>query len=191
MVKLLFVTLLSIQTAGGVVASSTAPNPARPEMALDFLLGRWRTVGGVPNPDGGYTRDAGLMIGERAFDGGTTPSVLVRTVQDGSESGDDPFGLDYFESLYLYAYHATSKTWRGVSHNTLGDRKWRDVTIGDGTMSFIQTGELFREATGEVRFHYYAITADHFEVRVDHRANPSSKWTEGTYRMTADRIEEK
>lgn len=167
---------------------ASAPDPANLESALDFLMGRWRTVGGIPKPDGTYTKSAGLLIGERVFDGGSTPNVLVRTVQDRSEPGDDPFGLDYFESVDIYVFHSKSETWRGISHNTLGNRKWRDVTIGDGTMSFIQTGELFEGAQGEVRFVYYEITEDHFEMRVDHRPTPDSEWTEGTYRMSADRI---
>jgi len=171
--------------------TTQAPDPAHVESALDFFLGQWRTVGGVPKPDGSHTQDVGMLIGERAFRGGSTPNVLVRTVQDRTEPGDNPFELDYFESVDLYVYHAESGSWRGISHNTLGNRKWRDVTIGDGTMSFIQTGELFGDAKGEVRFYYYDITADHFEMRVDHRPTPDSEWTEGTFRMSADRIHAK
>ena len=186
MSKLLWVVLLTVQAGG----SAPAPDPHHPETALDFFIGRWRTVGGVPKPEGGYTRDTAVLIGEarlpRRFRHRTCWCGAFKTAP--TKKGTNPFGLDYFESVDLYVYHAASGRWRGISHNTLGNRKWRDVTIGDGTMSFVQTGELFQNAEGEVRFHYYDITVDHFEMRVDHRATEDAEWTLGTYRMSADRI---
>jgi hypothetical protein len=171
-------------------ASSAQPDPAQPETALDFFLGTWRTVGGVPRDDGSYTQSTGILIGERAFRGGTTPNVMVRamTIPD-SQPNDSPFDIRYFEDITIYSYHTESGLWRGVTHNTLANRKWRDVTVSDGAMSFIQSGEQFQTVApeGQIRFTYNNITDDRFEMRVDYMPPGEREWIEGTYRMTAYR----
>ncbi|WP_297734913.1 hypothetical protein [uncultured Maricaulis sp.] len=157
--------------------------------ALDFFLGVWRTEGGIPLEDGSWSRNSGVLTGERAFRGSDTPSVMVRTqsVPDSADTGS-PFDIRYFEDITLYVLEPSSGEWRGISHNTLGNRKWRDVTISEGSVSFIQRGELFQVDQGEVRFTYSNITADRFEMRVDYRPDTESDWQIGTYRMTATRI---
>lgn len=171
-------------------AAPAQPDPEHPEAAMDFFLGTWRTVGGIPTEDGSYTQSTGVLIGERAFRGGSTPNVMLRgmTIPD-NQANDDPFGIDYFEDITIYAYHAESGLWRGVTHNTLGNRKWRDVTLTDGEMTFMQSGEQFRTVApqGQIRFTYFNITADRFEMRVDYMPPDENTWIEGTYSMTAYR----
>ena len=165
-----------------------APSPDSPESAFDFMRGSFLTFGGVALEDGSYESNQGLLTGEDAFIGGDTPSLLVRTMSlPGDNAGNNAFGIMYFEDLTLYAFHAESGQWRGISHNTLGNRKWRDVTVSDGEVSFIQTGELFRGTQGEVRFTYHDISDAGFSMRIDYRAPDTEDWIMGTYRMTAQR----
>lgn len=174
---------------GAPARGEPQPGTEDPAHALDFFLGVWRTTGGIPTEDGSYTRNSGVLVGEPAFRGGDTPAVMVRThSMPAEDEAASPFGIRYFEDISLYVFHGESGLWRGITHNTLGNRKWRDLTIGDGEVSFIQRGELFQTDSGEVRFTYFNIEADRFEMRVDYRTGTDADWQIGTYRMTATRI---
>ena len=172
-----------------VTGAQAQSETIEPSQAFERLMGVWRTVGGVPQEDGSYTANVGVFIGEPAFLGGETPSILIRTYSmPEGEPGDNPFGIRYFESVSIFAFHAESGDWRGIGHNTLANRKWREVTLDGDAISYVQTGELFQEVQGQVRFTYYDITEDGFEMRVDYLAPDTDEWILGTYRMTARRI---
>lgn len=180
--------ILSLVLLAPVAHAQIAPSPDRPEAAFDFMRGSFLTHGGVPLEDGSYESNQGLLTGEAAFIGGDTASILVRTMSlPGDNAGNNAFGIMYFEDLTIFAYHAETGQWRGISHNTLGNRKWRDVTVSEGELSFIQTGELFRDTQGEIRFTYHDISETGFSMRIDYRAPDSDEWVIGTYRMTARR----
>jgi hypothetical protein len=187
-----FIALACLALVCGGAQAQTLPDPAQPEAAMDFFLGTWRTVGGIPQDDGSYTRSSGVLVAERAFRGGSTPSIMLRNMSIravDTDAEDNPFDIPYFEDISIYAFHRESGTWRGISHNTLGNRKWRDITVSDGQISFTQTGELFQTVPnqGQIRFVYSNITADQFEMQVDYRPAGAEDWVLGTYRMTAYR----
>ena len=182
--------LIILVFAMGLCAPASAQEPSGDTVqALDFFLGVWRTEGGIPLEDGSWSRNSGILTGERAFRGSDTASVLVRTqsVPDSADTGS-PFDIRYFEDITVYVREPATGQWRGIAHNTLGNRKWRDVTVAADSVSFIQRGELFQASQGDVRFTYYNITADRFEMRVDYRPDTETDWQLGTYRMTATRI---
>ena len=161
---------------------------AAPLGALDFFLGVWRTTGGIPQADGSYTRSTGMLTGERAFLGSPIANVLIRTQSFKVPGDDDPFGIPYFEDVTIYTRNPTTGQWGGVANNTLGNRKWRDVTVTQDEVIFDERGEAFQGTTGEIRFTYYDIQPDSFEMRVDYRENADAPWQMGTYRMSAVRI---
>lgn len=179
---------VSIVTPAFAQETSSEAQPPQSADALDFMLGVWHTVGGVPRPDGSYTRSPGVLTGERAFTGGPGESILVRTHNLPRDANDDnPFNISYFEDISIYVYHPQRSVWSGIAHNTLGDRKWRDFVRADEEVVFMQRGELFEGVTGDIRFTYYDITATSFEMRIDYRPTPDAVWQMGTFRLSARR----
>ena len=172
------------------LAQDTGTDRPQSATALDFLIGVWHTVGGVPQEDGSYTQRPGMLIGEAAFQGTEAPAIMVRTHSlPHARTGDNPFGIRYFEDLSVYVFHPEAGTWSGVAHNTLGNRKWRDFVAADETeVVFFQSGELFQGVAGDIRFTYYNISENHFDMRIDYRPSPDADWQMGTYRMSADRL---
>ncbi len=182
------IAILSFFIFPATAAAQPLPDPANPEQAFDFMRGSFLTHGGVPLADGGNESNQGLLTGEGAFIGGDTPSILIRTMSlPGENAGNNAFGITYFEDLTIFAFHAESSQWRGVAHNTLGNRKWRDVTVSDGEIRFTQTGELFQNTQGSIRFTYHDISDTGFSMRIDYLAPESEDWVMGTSRMTARR----
>ena len=171
-----------------VLAPAQTATPATNLTALDFFLGVWRTTGGVPQADGSYSHSTGMLTGERAFLGGPIANILIRTQSFRVPADDDPFGIPYFEDITIYSQNPETGQWGGVANNTLGNRKWRDVTVTADEVSFYESGEAFQGVTGEIRFTYFNIQADSFEMRVDYRQSENAPWQMGTYRMSAERI---
>ena len=94
---------------------------------------------------------------------------------------------DLFISRLIYAYHAQSNVWRGTGINTLANRKWRDVSVVDNQIQFLESGELFGGQEGKKRFVYFNVTGDRFESRTEESLDGMS-WKDAGYGYTAERV---
>ncbi|GJL98310.1 MAG: hypothetical protein DHS20C06_21270 [Hyphobacterium sp.] len=169
-------------------SNSTAQNTENPplEDAFDFMVGEWETVGQVNRPDA--PESLGTMLVYPLFSETGSRGFTVETRQlPLADPGDSAFGLVQFESSEMFVLHGETQTWRGIGHNSLGNRKWIEVSIVDGNLVWIKTGELFGDVDGQTRFVYLDVTENSFSVRVDYSADGET-WYENTYFMTAERI---
>ncbi len=174
------------QATNPASASPLPPDPARPESAFDFMLGEWTTVGQVLSDDGTAPADHGRSTVTRAF-AAQPVSIEARSRQCTLEQADDSaFGLTEFEALDVFVFHDESQEWRGMNINSLANRKWIRVEIAEGELVLLHEGELFGEAEGIVRFTYYDIGPESYQMRVDHSPDGVT-WDMGTYEQSATR----
>ena len=180
----------AVAFASPLVSDGQAPNADRPRAALDFMVGTWRVMGRALQKDGSYASDTiSMRTATQLFEGSDTNGVMIHGYPPkDEESGESPFGISYFESYRIFVYHAETTSWRGVSHNTLGNRKILDGHIKGEAFYFDQRGELFRAAKGVVRFTYHSITASSYKVRIDYSPDEGKNWHKGTYLMDAKRV---
>lgn len=164
------------------------PSAAAPEHAFDFMIGDWRTTGRVLQ-DGGVLSEPkyGRLSARRHFEPTGVASVVIEISQTPEDNpGAEPSEVTTYGATEIYVRHPETGAWRGISNNSLGNRKWIEAEVGDGEVAALKSGELFEGAQGVTRFVYHDIAPDAFALRVDY-SRDGETWVEGTYVMTAER----
>jgi|GEM_PF-3519080 len=195
-VTIISISLVAAAGTSQVVAarqnsSFQVPSAGNPDAALNFMLGSWRVSGRALQRDGTYSADTFSTLDVTPlFSGGNTMGIQLHgyPLKD-EDGGASPFGITYFEYFRMFVYHAETKSWRGIGHNTLGNRKWLEGHVSGDTFYFDQTGELFQKAEGTVRFTFYDITENSHRVQIDYTTDGGKSWVEGTYRMDVVRTQ--
>ena len=164
-----------------LATSSFAQDNNDHSRAFDNFEGDWILHTYYLQPDGArHEQDAKLHV--RRLESDQEPVFMF---EERHESLDDS-GL--FIGRMMYAYHSKSDKWRGTGVNTLANRKWRDIVVAEGEITFVETGELFNGRGGQNRSTYFNITKDSFEVRSEHSPD-GENWSPSSYGLIAERIQ--
>ena len=170
-------------------AAAQATHTTGDASTFDFLLGTWETTGQLTSADDAPP-DVGLMTVTPLFHEAGAVGVRITTRQFPlDDAAQSAFGLTTFESESLFVFQSDAGRWRGMGHNSLGNRKWIEVEVSDGQVRLLHTGELFGGVPGVTRCTYLDIRPDSWSMRVDY-SEDGTHWTQGTYLMEGRRVRE-
>ena len=173
------ITGLAVFMSLAFAANAASQQSADDSHLFDALEGEWILHTYFLQADGGRVeQDAELIVTRME-----SQQAPVFMFEERHGSLDDS-GL--FIGRVMYAYHHDTNKWRGAGVNTLANRKWRDVSIVDGEIVIIETGELFGGRPGQNRFTYFNIADDRFEFRSEHSAD-GEVWQPSVYGFVAER----
>lgn len=178
--SLLF-SLLLVQRPPAALADVGEPHPdAPPELeALAFLVGEWELTTSFAQADGTRRETKARLVGRWAMDG------LAIVVEETHPYPQGPGGI--FAGLTTYTVHPESRQIVGSSNNTLGNRKQLAVTVDEGEVRMVQSGELFDGREGYNQHTYHSIGPDRYAMRLDACVKEGEPCIEGSYSYVATR----
>lgn len=148
--------------------------------ALEFLVGDWELTTSFVQADGSRRQSSAELHAEYALGGF---GIVVEETH-----GYALVAGGVFVSSVLYSVHPESRRIVGASNNTLGNRKFYDLTIEAERIVIVQSGELFDGRRGYNRHTLFNITPDRYELRLDACREPGDDCQEGTYSYVARRL---
>lgn len=174
-----FTVLLALVLMAEPVSADPGRHPeAPPELsALEFLIGDWDLTTSFAQPDESR-REAKARLQARYGLGGF--GIVVEETHGYGEGG-------VFINSVLYTVRPKTRRLVGASNNTLGNRKFYEVTVEKDRLVIIQSGELFRGRKGFNRHTISNITPDRYELRLDSCGEDGETCVEGSYSYVAVR----
>lgn len=158
-----------------------ANDPSQPAALFDPFEGEWVLhTYFIQADEERFEQDAELIV--RRME---TYQAPVFMFEERHKSFDDS-GM--FIGRVMYAYHEETGLWRGIGVNTLANRKWRNVSVVDGDIFIVESGELFGGRPGKNRFTYFNISECSFELRAEYSPDGET-WRPGRYGLSAEKAD--
>ena len=160
-----FVALFSFVAGVGMAAAIAEEAPADPRVQsikqLSFMEGDWELETLFYDGDGNLTQQGkATMSGKKILDG------VGFQFENRFPYAEDPAG--FFGNVVIFSVDAENGALKGVSNNTLGNRKLLNQLLEEDVLSFETSGELFAGRPGVVRGRYFNISEDRFEYEQDY-----------------------
>ncbi len=152
---------------------------APPELsALEFLIGDWQLTTSFAQHDGSRNETQARLEARYALGGF---GVVIEETH-GHEEG---VGGTFVNHL-LYTVHPKTRQIVGTSMNTLGNRKFYEMTVREDRIEVVQSGEMFGGRKGFNRQTLFEITPNRYRLRLD-ACDEAGECREGSYSYVAVR----